>query len=267
MKTKMPYLKRKRAARINPRYYKRRRTVPPSSVSLRRRRGARYRGRNKTMRRIALNLAEAKDYCLELSVPTPMAHNKLYIWALHDKPGNTGITNLPIGAGADGGRQGREIYSVGFRVRGTFEVPYDRRNTRIKMWLMEWNSGQGTPTTLSEFFSEPIGGSSNVMLNNVNNERFPGVRKLRDLRVKSRDLLTNPTGGSGNTYTIYYDVWIPFKRKLTYATAATPSKCPTGGMKEYLSLIAGAYDVAGTLGTDNLITAAKCVCTFYFRDP
>lgn len=233
----------------------------------RRRRGTRYGGKSKVMRNIAFNLAESKHRNMALKFTGGTGayswngyHDNLYACHLHNAPTSNGLLNMNIGAGDSSHRIGREIYTTGFRVRGSFGVPHDRRNLRIKMWLAEYNSIQGDITTYTDFFENTVG---NGMVDPVNNDRFGHVRKLRDLRVTSRDLQD-----ASGTATIYYDIWIPFKRKLGYPNGDTNGVNPMTGVKEMLSLVMLPYDTVGSSSVNDIIVWEHEQCiTLYYRDP
>lgn len=237
----------------------------------RRRFGSRAGRVAKVAKNVMMNLAENKVRDRSLP-PTPGAlasyyHNTLYFCQLH----NSALTTehaLPT-AIAQGDenfqRNGREIYSTGFRVKGVLDIPFDRRNTTVKIFMVENNSNQGSLT--AQLFHTGGGSTGNKLLDRINTERFPGVKLLRTLRVSARDLYVERgelTDG-GSLATLKYDIWIPFKRKLTYKDAG--GWCPLTGAKETVQLIYLFYDAAETLETDAVCTRCEQLVTFYYKDP
>lgn len=175
---------------------------------------------------------------------------------------NSWPTALAAGTG-DNQRIGSDVYSVGFRVRGSFGIPFDRRNTTVKIWMLEYNSNQGTPTDVTNFYRNVTG---NNMLDPINTERFPGVKLLRTLRCKARDLYVErgELTDSGSIHQLYYDIWIPWRRHLKYASTANSN--PQAGCKEHLVLIMSAYDTFSAISTDNVIVDHDQMVTFYYKD-
>lgn len=172
-------------------------------------------------------------------------------------------TALAAGTG-DNQRIGSDVYSIGFRVRGTFGLPFDRRNTTIKIWLVEWNSNQGSPTDVAQFFRNVTGSN---LIDPINTERFPGVKLLRTLRAKARDLYVErgELTDSGSIHQLPYDIWIPFRRKLRYASTANGN--PTAGCKEQFGLVMTCYDTfAASALSDNVVVDHDQMVTWYYKD-
>lgn len=233
----------------------------------RRRRGTRPRTTRRFIKNIALQLSEAKrvDKNYPIGGVHTFAHDGLYECLLNttDQSNTTVITAL-VNSGQSGARVGDEIYSTGFMLRGAFGVPYDRRNAQIKMWLVEYNSNQGTPTSQAQWFHNVTG---NNMLDPINNDRWPGVKLLRTFRCKPKDLIYEEGDlyDAGSINTIYYKIWVPWKRHLRYTSSS--SVPPVSGCKERLSIIFTAYDTKSSLTTDTIVVDHDQSCTFYFKDP
>lgn len=176
---------------------------------------------------------------------------------------NSQPTSLGAGSG-DNQRNGTEIYSLGFRVRGTFGLPFDRRNTTIKIWMVEYNSNQGSPTDSTQWYRNVTG---NNLLDPINTERFPGVKLLRTLRATARDLYVQrgELTDAGNIHSLHYDIWIPWKRHLRYA--GTPNENPRSGCKETVALVMACYDTRSAAVTDNVILDHDQMVAFYYKDP
>lgn len=230
------------------------------------RRGTRYRGSRKLIKRVALSLAEAKrkDASFKFNEGTGSAwyHDTPYVLQLHSTSDPVCMTSIGGGTG-EGQRNGNEVYSIGFRVRGTTSIPYDRRNVIYKMYLLEYNSNQGVPNDPTQLYRNVTG---NDMLDPINNDRFPGLKHIRTFRVKSRDLLSAPIVMGAQAYaTIYWNIWVPFKRHLRYNTTSVAA--PVSGAKENLILLMVGYDSPDTATTSAIGLHHNQACTWYFKDP
>lgn len=259
--TNMPTYSRKR--KYAPKKYttssKKRRTFVK-----RRRFGTRPVGKSsRFVRRIALSLAENK--CVrnasKIANASSFNHDTAYVYSLHDSNSDAGITRISQNTG-DSARTGSDIYSVGIRVRGMFTLPYDRRNTTIKMYLVESNSSQGSLP--ADLFRSTTG---NRMLDPINTDNFKGVKLLRVLRTKARDLYVErgELTDAGSEATIHYNIWIPFKRHLVYNSSS--AVCPKQGVKEMLSIVMIPYDTPSTSTTDTVITSHEQYTEMYYKDP
>lgn len=185
-------------------------------------------------------------------------HDSLHQLQLAATNTDTSIPTALTAGGLDNQRIGSDVYSIGFRVRGSFGIPFNKRNTIIKIWKVEYNSNQGTPTDVTNWYRNVTG---NNALDPVNTERFPGVKLLKTLRVPARDL--NATDAT-SIHQLYYNLWIPWKRHLKYATGGAAN--PSAGCKEHMSLIMTCYDTFSTLATDNLIVDHDQAVTWYYKD-
>lgn len=238
---------------------------------LRRRRRGTGRGVARVAKNVMMNLAENK--VRDRATPiTPGAlssyyHNSIYFNTLHNNNDSEAEHAYPtslVQGDENYQRNGREIYSTGFRVRGLLDIPFDRRNTTVKIYKMEFNSNQGS---VQDLFHTGVGTTGNKLLDRLNTERFPGSQLLRTLRVTARDLYVERgdiTDG-GSIATLKYDIWIPWKRKLSYKSAV--GKGPTGGCKEIMGLAFVFYDAAETLITDAVCTRNEQLVSWYFKDP
>ena len=242
----------------------------PARASRRRRRGTGKRIA-RVAKNVMMNLAESKVRDRSL-IPLPgllaqYYHDNAYICTLHNAQSTVEHLLPPMIAQGDENyqRNGREIYSTGFRVKGLFDIPFDRRNTKIKIYLTETNSASGALPT--DLFHTGDGTTGNIMLDRINRERFPNTKLLRTLRVKSRDLYIErgELTDAGSNATVYYDFWIPWRRKLNYNVSGGFS--PISGCKEQLGLTYVFYDAAQTLTTDAVATRCEQLVSFYYKDP
>lgn len=216
---------------------------------------------------ITLKMSEPKrkDVSLQFTSNGQFAHDALYECVLNTTDqGNTTVPTRLIASGGQSARVGDEVYSTGFMVRGSFGIPFDRRNTIVKIWLVEYNSNQGTPTNQAQWYRDTTG---NNMIDPINNDRFPSAKLLKVLRCKARDLYVErgEVTDTGSIQQLYYNIWIPFKRKLHYASASELP--PISGSKERFSLIATAYDTSSTITTDTVVVDHRQSVTWYYKDP
>lgn len=192
----------------------------------------------------------------------------------------TGVRQLHPELGAsDGGRNGDEIWGTGIMLRGTIQVPYDRRNSTFKIWMVEYNTTQGNLWGTSNNAwpasgTSPISGQAQNIMNDfmytsaVENPIIGLPRQdnwkprlIGTYRLKSRDLLS--TAGDNTESTIYFRKWIPFRRKLCFKDESTTF---TRGMKERVHLLIGADDLL-TTPTNTVIGRVQVLATFYYKDP
>lgn len=238
----------------------------PAPYVRRRRRFTKGRPSGKFIKKVMMKLSESKRKDTNLPFGTgSFAHDSLYEVRLNDtdQAATTAPTALQLG-GAPSARVGDEIYSTGFRVKGSVGLPFDRRNTTVKIWLVEYNSNQGSVTNQAQWFRSITG---NNMLDPIDDDRFPNVKLMKTLRHKARDLYVErgDITDAGSVAQLYYSFWIPFKRKLRYGP--TNGLPPLAGCKERLSLVITAYDTASSLTTDVVVVDARQAVTFYYKDP
>lgn len=231
-----------------------------------RRRGTKPTTMSKFVKNIALKLSESKRVDVVGQFTTgSLAHDGIYEYLLNTTDqGNTTVPTRIVNSAVSNGRVSDEVYSTGFMIRGCFGLPFDRRNTCIKIWLVDYNTNQGTPTNQAHWYRDTTG---NSMLDPLNDDRFPGVKLLRVLRHKARDLYVErgELTDNGSIAQLYYKIWIPYRRKLRYASGSQLP--PIAGCKERLSLICTAYDTASALTTDVVVVDHRQSVTWYYKDP
>lgn len=204
-----------------------------------------------------LALSENKHKSISINFGAPIFHDVLAQCIIHNSTSTAAPTVTQIVQGdTNETRNGMEIYTVGIRIRGVFKIPYDRRNVAVKIWWVEHNSAQGDPSVYDEFFENITGDG---MLDKVEKDRF-NAKLLMNKRLRARDLIAT----AGIDASMYYNFWIPFKRKLTFRNGAN---LPVKGLKEYISLICLAYDTTTSAVTDHVITDNEQLVTLYFKDP
>lgn len=169
----------------------------------------------------------------------------------------TDYSIFPAQGLGDGERIGDEIYVTGIMIRATFEVPQDRRNTKMKFWYVPYNSEQGNPSDQAAFQHNVSG---NTFLDPIQTDRWQGIRYLGMHQLKSVDQTTGQQDKS-----IMRKFWLPIYRKVTFNNDGSQS--PASGLKEYGSIVATAYDTYSTLTTDTVVNRAEMTATLYYKCP
>lgn len=201
-----------------------------------------------------------------MTAPHSFTHDNLYVCQLHNQSDTVqhlhptsvsqGLNNFE--------RVGTSVKSIGFQVQGMFSVPFDRRNVSIKIWLVSFNSSQGSPLDPAHFYKNI---TNNTMLDGINNDRFPGVKLYKTLRVQARDLYVEhgELVDAGADATINYKFWVPWKRDCKYSDGTGVG--PKTGFKEALWLIMSAYDTPSTSNlTDLVVRSNEQRVTWFYRD-
>ena len=226
----------------------------------RRRYGAGRTSARGFVKKVALSLAESKVRH-DNHLGTGLLHNVIKSFNLIDnEDGNPSV--LPTQGAADNQRNGSDIYATGIMIRGHVDIPFDRRNAKFKMWLVERNSIQGSVNTYGDFFKTVTGAGA---LDPINDDKFK-VKYLGQLRTVARDLYIErgEITDAGADASVYFKKWIPFKRKLKFS--GTDAKC-TQGMKEFLTLNVLPYDTYTTAETDIIGRTWDMAVSFYYKDP
>lgn len=187
-------------------------------------------------------------------------HDNLYIYDLKT-PANTsgifGINESTSSTNTSDYRLSDIIYTTGMRYRGVFQIPYDRRNLIMKMWLVEYNSIQGAPSTYDEFFDNVSG---NSLLDSIDHKRFR-PKLLFKGSVSPKDRLD-----ASSDATILIDKWIPFKRTIKYSDGVD-GNVVMGGCKEALALVVTFYDtISSSSTTDVICNNNENLITLYYRN-
>lgn len=258
--------------------YKRRRIVRRKKRTWRRKLLRGKRGFAKAVKNVILRTAEKKFRSTDnpcdsvynaVAQGYPLNHNSIVHCHLINNNSPNGTTHpIPAQGDGDGQRNGDEIYSKGITIRGSIDFPYDRTNSYVKMYLVEWNSTSGGLTKAD--LQHAITG--NVMLDPFQHDRWK-IKHIGTFRPREGNYTANTylnqldltsTGQHGKTQSILFKKHIPFKRKLCFKD--DNSLVITKGMKEHLSVFFMTYD---TQGTNQLDTCAyvRLNTTLYYGDP
>jgi hypothetical protein len=223
--------------------------------------GGRRTRRGKTpfaraVRKVILNTTE-KCYRSKVIVSGTggaINHDSLRPYSLWE---NGNMDLFPTQGLGDSERIGDEIYVTGIMVRATFEIPQDRRNTKIKLWFVPHNTDQGVPSTQSQFQHNVSG---NTFLDPIQTDRWKGIKYLGMHQLKSTDQTTGEQDKS-----IMRKFWIPIYRKVTFQTDT--SQTIASGLTERGWIVATAYDTFSTLTTDTVVNRAEMTATLYYKCP
>lgn len=202
-----------------------------------------------------LNMAETnyKSYDVKGS---SFNHNVL---SRHDlwSPTSTDANSIwPLQNDSDSGRNGDMIQVAGIKIRGCFEIPNDRFNAKMKIYFVQWNSAEGTPSTKNEFFHNVSG---NIMLDPLQNKRFRNVDKLGLIKCKATDIQSDVA----QTKTILFTKWIPMNKKVYFK--GDGSENPSN-LKEYGSILFAPYDTISSATTDTIFVNSELTYTVYYKD-
>lgn len=180
----------------------------------------------------------------------------------HDTLGTVGAwlpgvnTLWPPQGNGDGERRGDEIYTKGIMLRAVFQIPHDRRNTKFKLWFVQFDENQCGTLNKANFFHSV---SNNVMVDPVQQDRWRNVKYLGTFACSAAD---QTTGSQDKTVII--KKWIPLKRRVTFQSDS--SQQPIGvAERGYLAI--APYDSISSLTTDTLITNSEICYTLYYADP
>lgn len=209
----------------------------------------------KLIKSVLLNMAET-NYKSHDEKGKTFLHDVLTrqdIWKVNSTAADT---IWPAVGDGDANRTGDMIQATGMKIRGVFEIPNDRFNMRMKIWYVQWNTGDGTPSTQSEFFHNISG---NIMLDPIQNKRFRSIKYLGEIKCRPTDI----QNATAQTKTIFFQRWIPMKKKVYFK--ADGSVIPTN-MKEYGSLVFAPYDTISSSQTDIIVSDSELTYTLYYKD-
>ncbi len=178
---------------------------------------------------------------------------------------------FPSQGTSDGGRIGDRIFPKGIRVRMALDVPWDRKNVKVKAYYLPYNSDQGTPTTYSNLFHNVSG---NSRLDPLQFKRWKGIKYLGTFKPRDMDASTyfTYTGAEGapsashlssNTASIYINRFVKINRKVWFN--ADGSQQPSN-LKENGSILLLPYATTNTATTDDIILQGEGAFTLYYKD-
>lgn len=217
------------------------------------------RGRTKfarAVRRVILDTTEKcyKSMTVAQGTGASINHDTLKAFQLWSA-GTT--TMFPSQGLSDGERIGDEIYVTGIMIRCMFEMPQDRRNAKVKLWYVPYNSDQGAPVNQAEFQHNVSG---NTFIDPIQTDRWPGIRYLGMHQLRATD---QATGSEDKSF--FRKFWIPIYKKVTFREDG--STIIASGLKENGAIIATAYDTYSSFQTDTVVSRGEITATMYYKCP
>lgn len=208
-----------------------------------------------------------KDINIRQSETKYKSINTVKAAAYHDEIVHV-VTWAPNGASAniwpeqgtsDSSRIGDRIVAVGIKYRMAFQIPFDRRNVKCKIWYLPYNSAQGNPTIYNSFFHN-VSGSS--MLDPIQTKRWGGLKFLGSHQLKAMD---RDQSDLETDATMYVSAYVSLNdKKINFTADATTD---ASNMKEYGNILLSFYDTYNTSSaTDIVCTKINVNSTLYFKD-
>ena len=222
------------------------------------------------MRKMIKNvqLSQAETNYKTLSVTSSgMSHDGIYSFPIWGPLASV----FPAQGSADDQRVGDRITASSIKIRLAMDVPWDRKNVKVKMYYLPYNSDQGNPTTYSQLFNNITG---NSMLDPINFKRWKGIRYLGMYKPKDNDAAVYytyknaedaPSAGhlATNTATIYINKTINLGRKAWFqdGTDLQPSNFRENG-----TILLLPYATTDTSTLDTVIEKMEGAYTLYYKD-
>lgn len=184
---------------------------------------------------------------------------------------SSGASVFPNQGTSDGERIGDRIYARSIRVRMCLDLPYDRRNVKVKMYYLPYNSDQGDPVDKAQLFHNVV---NNTRLDPIQFKRWKGIKYLGTFTPKDLGASLFRTGPDDeglpasttvatNTATIYVNRTIKLNRKVWFKS---DSSIQPSNLKEKGSILVLPYASVNTAGSDNVILSGQASFTLYFKD-
>lgn len=218
---------------------------------------------------INLKESETKFKSRDLSYST-MAHDSIIRIPIWDKDAIAlPVSILPQQGLKDNNRVGDRIHALKIKVRCHFDIPWDRKNCKIKMYFLEYNSDQGDPTDYDTLFHNVTGNSrlDPVQMKRWGKSlRYLGDFKPRDMEASYTYINSSTPSASAmatNTASVYVNRDIYLNRKIFFTTdgAMTPSN-----IKENGCLLIMPYSTINTGTGDNIVLGMEGAATMYYKD-
>lgn len=223
------------------------------------------------IKRVQLKQSETKYKSRDLTYGS-MQHGGIHLMPIYDKDATFGpVSIFPAQGINDATRIGDRIVCQKIKLRLHMDIPWDRRNMRVKVFFIEYNSDQGSPTTYNQLFHEITG---NPLLDPIQFKRWgKGIKYLGTYSPLKEHTPYYTYGGNesapsgsttaSNTGSVLINKDIYFKRKVCFTDdgAMTPSN-----IKENGHLLIIPYSTANTSGSDNIVLSCDGCATLYYKD-
>lgn len=224
------------------------------------------------IKRVNLKQSEVKYKSRVISTGT-MNHNTITRIPIWDEDALVGpVSILPSQGVKDKERIGDRIHAKKIKLRMSMDIPFDRKNVKVKIYFLEYNSNQGDPTNQGVFQHTVTG---QTILDPIQIKRWG--KSLRYLGTYTPQLNTNfmtqttvhnqaaPPADevSANTATIMINKDIYLNRKIFFTNdgAMTPSNLRENGV-----LLVLPFATTNTADGDNVILSASAAATLYYKD-
>lgn len=231
------------------------------------------------IKRINLRQSEVK-YKSRVINQGAMTHNSIYRIPIWDADALVGPVSILPGQGVtDKDRIGDRIHAKKIKLRMSMDIPYDRKNVKVKIYFLEYNSDQGDPTNQGVFQHTVTGKTA---LDPVQIKRWG--KSLRYLGTYTPQLNTNfmtqttvhnqgavPADEiSANTATIMLNKDILLNRKIFFTSdgATTPSNLKENGVlliMPFATSNTSPYTTVLSPG-DTVVLTASAAATLYYKD-
>jgi len=222
----------------------------------------------KLIRKIQLNEQETNYKTIQPSIGA-LNHDKIYEFPMWSSSASV----FPTQGTTDGSRIGDRIYPKGVRVRMCLDVPWDRKNVKVKAYYLPYNSDQGDPTTYAQFFHNVVG---NSRVDPIQFKRWKGIKYLGTYKPRDMDAsywanlpssvnVGDPPANrlASNTATIYINRFIKLNRKVWFNSDASTQP---SNLKENGVILLLPYASINTSTGDNVILSGEGAFTLYYKD-
>ena len=217
-----------------------------------------------------VQLSQAETNFKTLAVTSSgMNHDSIYTFPMWGPLSSI----FPVQGTTDHQRIGDRITALSVKIRMCLTIPYDRQNTKLKLYYLPYNSDQGDPTDKAQLFHSLVG---NTMVDPIQFKRWKGIQYLGMYRPKDNDAKNWVTQGghqvpeepaaawqSSNDATIYINKTIKLNRKCWFrdATDFQPQN-----LKENGTILILPYASTNTLITDTVVRKMEGAYTLYYKD-
>lgn len=187
------------------------------------------------------------------TVDTASSENQLYHnwWTGSAFESLTSIPNLPAQGTGENQRVGNEIYVSGVKLYLQILIKNDRLNSKVRVVIFKHNPNFGK-SVYTDWFDNVM----NVMVDPADRGRakvvYDRIHGLKNV---------NPTN-STDEVTMFRQIWLPIKEKYKFRDDGAQSLSYD---KNTYTIVAMAYDTAGSLTTDN-VASIKWYSRLYFKD-
>ena len=236
----------------------------------------RQRNLVKLIKTINIKQSESKYKSISPANTGALNHNsikRIDIWNDQSIEANA----YPAQGSTDGNRIGDRIICQGFKLRMILDIPFDRRQTTIKLFYLTYNSSQGEPSTFNNLFHDL---HTSTMVDPIQTKRWPGLKYLGKFQSNNRNIAgqgryggyeaTSSSGGalpadlvSSQTTQVIINKWIGINKKINFIA---DSSLQPSNMKERGCFLIMPYSTENTVGTDNVVLDCQYTITTYFKD-